>query len=759
MEISLQQSLLAILSCFLMVAPGFGLAQLFQSNCSMEGVEIEGGDYIVNTELQSGSLLVYRCPEGYYPYPAMFRQCRGNRWKPAPKRFLRQKCKLVECPDPNVLEYGSVSPPQERYFAGNETTYECYSGFKMRGSSRRMCLKNGKWSGRTPICSQDTTGTCADPGIPPGAIKTGNIYDFHDVVTYYCKDNLILVGSKERVCQENGQWTGKEPACYYQHTYDTPLEVSEAFGSTIIESLTTLDDTQAGKTIRISKNGTLNIYIAVDISESIDKEQFEKARDAVLKLITKISSFSVTPNYEIVFFSSEVIEVVDILEFFGGKGIRDTMRQKIMECSIDGRNTGTDLTAVFNKFLEKMAIVKIRVGEEAFKKHHHVFLIFTDGGYNMGGSPLPSVTRIKNMVYMNQTGENQGENRDEYLDIYVFAVGIQIFDDDLQPLIAGTGGQHYFRMKDVTNLQKTFDDIIDEREVRGLCGLHKSYATDRGKHPWYAAIVVTTDGQTSKCFGSLVTRKLILTAAHCFKFGNVPADVVVEIDDGQGQIKKVENFFLHPNYNVNAKENEGVKEFYDYDVALIQLEEEVKLSTDVRPICIPCTRQTSEALKLVGVSTCKQQEQALLTKGFEKLNFLTRTDEGIKEKDVFAKLGDNRKECIKHALAAPGITTKKVEEAVTENFLCTGGLSHQREHIACKGDSGGAVFKTYEHRTIQVGVVSWGTSNLCSTGGLVESEENSRDFHINLFRVVPFLRSIIGDDNQDDYSPLEFLKE
>lgn len=38
-------------------------------------------------------------------------------------------------------------------------------------------------------------------------------------------------------------------------------------------------------------------------------------------------------------------------------------------------------------------------------------------------------------------------------------------------------------------------------------------------------------------------------------------------------MKEVEKIYIHPKYNVNAKKNEGVKEFYDYDVALIQLKE------------------------------------------------------------------------------------------------------------------------------------------------------------------------------------------
>lgn len=63
---------------------------------------------------------------------------------------------VVECPDPNVLEYGNVLPPQEKYFVDNETTYECDSGYTLRGSARRVCLPNGKWGGSTPICSRDS---------------------------------------------------------------------------------------------------------------------------------------------------------------------------------------------------------------------------------------------------------------------------------------------------------------------------------------------------------------------------------------------------------------------------------------------------------------------------------------------------------------------------------------------------------------------------------------------------------------------------
>lgn len=55
---------------------------------------------------------------------------------------------------------------------------------------------------------------CADPGVPAGASRSGNSFGIGDTVRYRCINKLFLMGSEERVCQENGQWTGIEPSCY-----------------------------------------------------------------------------------------------------------------------------------------------------------------------------------------------------------------------------------------------------------------------------------------------------------------------------------------------------------------------------------------------------------------------------------------------------------------------------------------------------------------------------------------------------------------
>lgn len=49
-----------------------------------------------------------------------------------------------------------------------------------------------------------------------------------------------------------------------------------------------LDDTQGGRKIQISETGKLNIYIALDISPSMDIQSISVATDLILTLVEKV---------------------------------------------------------------------------------------------------------------------------------------------------------------------------------------------------------------------------------------------------------------------------------------------------------------------------------------------------------------------------------------------------------------------------------------------------------------------------------------
>lgn len=44
-----------------------------------------------------------------------------------------------------------------------------------------------------------------------------------DIATYFCNEGFVLVGNKTRVCQANSEWSGEEPICVVQGTYNNHI--------------------------------------------------------------------------------------------------------------------------------------------------------------------------------------------------------------------------------------------------------------------------------------------------------------------------------------------------------------------------------------------------------------------------------------------------------------------------------------------------------------------------------------------------------
>ena len=115
--------------------------------------------------------------------------------------------------------------------------------------------------------------------------------------------------------------------------------------------------------------------------------------------------------------------------------------------------------------------------------------------------------------------------------------------------------------------------------------------------PWLAAVGIYTkeifkDFQVS-CSGVIVTRGIIVTAAHCFvafieanRTELMPTHVRVganRIDSRFSEDRKIKEYIVHPNYMFPA--------FY-FDIALILLEEDLIFSSRISPICLPETAQS-----------------------------------------------------------------------------------------------------------------------------------------------------------------------
>ncbi|XP_026100811.1 complement factor B-like [Carassius auratus] len=741
--------LLAILCPLITGAPSF-------IPCPDENLSIIGGRFAFS---EDGSAVRYSCSEGYYP-TVRIRLCVRGRWNPLPKKKLPE-CQKITCPDPRGFENGEVYPFQRQYFVNDTTNYSCNSGYDFRGSGTRVCKVNGKWSGGTPVCGRNSD-LCPDPGIPAGCTREGHRFNIDDKVTYRCENKFTLVGSKERVCQENGQWSGTEPQCYADFTYDSPEEASEGFSSSLKSSLAVSQQhegkDQYGKQIHVNIGGKLDIYIALDASASITKDDLLKAKTVIKTLIEKISYYEVSPNYEILIFATDVTRIVSMRDFKSEQ--RNNLLeilQRLEDYNSKGERTGTNIALAYKSILESMKIEQLR-NKEDFKKTQHIVIMFTDGQANMGGNPRPWVDEIKELVKQNSPSE------EENLELYVFGMGDSVNAESINDLKTDRGNEKFFfKLRDLTELQKTFDEMIDEGSSVALCGLYRDYddETDshkRYKYPWLAKITVArSNGKMSNCIGSLVTSSFILTAAHCFRFDDTPDRITLDFGSDNKGIK-VKNYILHPRYDVAAKKKMGIPEYYEFDVALIQLEDPVIMGVGLRTICIPCTKETSGALKLSDREvTCRKHQEELMSGETVKASFMSVVDNDIENKLITIKQGKWRDACVEDAKKAKGINATNAKDIVTDNFLCSGGTEPTVDDVACKGDSGGATYVVPGNRLVQVGIVSWGVEDLCKDTRKPKPRSYTRDYHTNLFsaEVREFLKRYLGDEKLG--TPLTFL--
>ncbi|KAG2468821.1 CFAB factor, partial [Polypterus senegalus] len=499
---------------------------------------------------------------------------------------------------------------------------------------------------------------CPNPGIPTGATKTGSHYRINDKVQYRCQTGLLLFGSSERLCLESLEWSGSQPYCYSQFTFHSPEDVISSFGASLSAVMEVSSDDkkpqkkQFGRTIKIEKDGKLNIYIMLDTSGSITRKDFEEAKSTVIQLIEKLESYDVVLNYEVISYASKAIEIVSLQYPEQSSDVESVLYLLTNFKHTDHNETGTNLYAALDKAYNMMVLQRAQQADQ-FQKTRHVFIILTD-------------------------------------DVYVFGIGPGADRPQLQSIASSKDKeQHVFLLKDIKDLKVVFDQII-------------------------------TGARSSKA----------------------------------------KNLLIHPKYNIAGLRSKNITDFYDYDIALIQLENNITISEDARPICLPCTKDATRALRNPQGTSCEEHEKEFFQLEEIPAFFISKQiidkKEVTNKKSVFIKQRHKKLSCDTAAKDAQGYEkVTEVSEVVTDRFLCTGGSQQYKESITCKvdyykdylcslGDSGGSLFVQKKRRFFQLGVISWGTVNDCKQRD--EPPSGARDFHINIFKVLPWLKAHLAKD-------------
>lgn len=206
------------------------------------------------------------------------------------------------------------------------------------------------------------------------------------------------------------------------------------------------------------------------------------------------------------------------------------------------------------------------------------------------------------------------------------------------------------------------------------------HVVSEGELPWQVALIVRQSGHLF-CGGSILSRRWVITAAHCIVEAPGPFIIRVGehdlfITEGTEQDHEVLEHHIHPRYNSSVT-------LYNHDIALLYLRTPINFSTTARPICVGPHAFTEALVHKASPATVS---------GWGRTRFLGSMSGALQQVEVPLT---ERSQCKKSSSAR-----------ITRFMFCAG--YHSQAKDACQGDSGGPHANLHEDTWFLTGIVSWG---------------------------------------------------
>ncbi|CBY11051.1 unnamed protein product [Oikopleura dioica] len=149
-----------------------------------------------------------------------------------------------------------------------------------------------------------------------------------------------------------------------------------------------------------------------------------------------------------------------------------------------------------------------------------------------------------------------------------------------------------------------------------------SYA-EKTAHPHISRILYVWLGRDSNfCDGSIIHKRFILTAAHCFVGWNEnPSSYQVLL--GDNSVYSLESIECHEQYKITGRQVLN-------DICILKTKKDIEFNRDVWPICLPDNLPPPNSEELAGMSCLVNGWSE--NRFYEKINVLTLTPEKCQER-------------------------------------------------------------------------------------------------------------------------------